>query len=132
MKGDRKMKKIMSITVILILTVSFLVVGSRKADAMNNESAALLTAGIVLLGIPVMHSIAHRGTYPEPAYAYAGPPRYIERTTIIYVQPKHKKHRRYWARPYERGYRQEWKRQQHRRGMRDARHDYRRGRDYDY
>ena len=126
------MKKLMSITVIMILTVSFLILGNTNVDAMNNESAALLTAGIVLLGIPVMSAIAQGGTYPEPAYSYAGPPRYIEKTKVIYVQPKYKKHRRRWAKPYKRGYRREWKRMQYRRGMRDARHDYRRGRDYDY
>lgn len=125
------MKKIMSITVIMILTVSFLALGNTNADAMNNESAALLTAGIVLLGIPVMHAIARGGAYPEPAYAYAGPPRYIERTKIIYVQPKYQRRHRHWANSYERGYRQEWKQLQYRRGMRDARHDYCRGREYD-
>ena len=126
------MKKLISITVIMMLAVSFLVAGNTNADAMNNESAALLTAGIVLFGIPLMGAIAHGGTYPEPAYAYSGPPRYVEKTKIIYVQPGYKKHRRHWARPHKRGYRQEWKRLQYRRGMRDARHDYRRGRDYDY
>lgn len=126
------MKKLMSIIVIMMLTVSFLVVGNTKADAMNNESAALLTAGIVLLGVPVMHAIAHGETYPEPVYSHAGPPRYIEKTKVIYVQPKYKKHRRYRAKAYERGYRQERKRQQHREGMRDARRDYRRGRGYEY
>jgi hypothetical protein len=126
------MKKLMSITVIMVLTVSFLVIGTNNADAMNNESAAMLTAGIVLLGIPVMNAIAHGGTYTEPAYSYASSPRYIEKTKIIYVQPKYKKHRRHWATSYKRGYRQEWKRQQYRKGMRDARHDYRSGRDYYY
>jgi len=126
------MKKLMSITVIMMLAVSFLVVGITNADAMNNESAALLTAGIVLLGIPVMNAIAHGGTYPEPAYSYASPPRYIEKTKIIYVQPKYQKHRRQWAKSYKRGYRQERQRLQYRRGMRDARHDFRRDRGYDY
>ena len=28
------------------------------------------------------------GPTPEPAYSYASPPRYIEKTKIIYVQPK--------------------------------------------
>jgi hypothetical protein len=132
MKGERTMKKSISIMVIMMLTVSLLVVGSRKADAMNNESAALLTAGIVLFGIPVMNAIAQGRPYAEPAYTYARPPRYIERTKVIYVEPAYTKHRRHWAKPYERGYRKEWKRQQYRRGMRDARDDYRRGRDYDY
>ncbi len=132
MKGDNAMKKLMSITVIMILTVSFLVVGSTNADAMNNESAALLTAGIVLLGIPVMNALAHGGAYPEPVYSHAGPPRYIEKTNIIYIQPKHRKHQKRWGKAYDRGYRKQWKRMQYRRGMRDARHDYRRARDYDY
>ena len=114
-----------------MLTFSLLAIGANKADAMNNESAALLTAGIILLGIPVMNAIANEGAYTEPAYYNAGPPRYIEKTQIVYVQPKYKKHRRHWAKPYKRGYRQEWKRQQYRRGMRDARHDVRRGRNYD-
>ena len=116
--------------VIMILTVSFLVIGTNNADAMNNESAALLTAGIILFGIPVMNAIANEGAYTQAAYYYPNPRRYVERTKIVYVQPNHKKHRRYWAKPYKRGYRQEWKRQQNRRGMRDARQDYRRGRDY--
>ena len=118
--------------IIMMLAVSFLVVGITNADAMNNESAALLTAGIVLLGIPVMNAIAHGGTYPEPAYSYASPPRYIEKTKIIYVQPKYQKHRRQWAKSYKRGYRQERQRLQYRRGMRDARRDYRGDRGYDY
>ena len=132
MKGDGTMKKLMTITVIIMLTVTFLAVGSTRADAMNNESAAMLTAGLVLLGLPVMHAIAQGGAYAEPAYAYAGPPRHIEKTRIIYVQPKHKKHRRHWKKAYRRGYRQGWKRMEYRRGMRDARRDYRRDLDYDY
>lgn len=126
------MKKLISLTVIMMLTVSFLVIGNTHANAMNNESAALLTAGIVLFGIPVINAIAQGGTYPEPAYSYARPERYIEKTKIIYVQPKYKKHRRHWAKSYERGYRREWKRLQYRRGMRDAHRDYRRSHEYDY
>ncbi len=126
------MKKLMTIMVIIILTVSFLVVSNTKADAMNNESAAMLTAGIVLFGIPVINALAHGGTYSEPAYSHAGPPRYIERTKVIYVQPKHKKHRRHWRKAYRRGYRQEWKQQEYRRGRHDARRDHRWERGYDY
>jgi hypothetical protein len=132
MKGDSTMKKLMTIMVIIILTVSFLVVSNTKADAMNNESAAMLTAGIVLFGMPVINSLVNGGTYREPAYTYAGPPRIIERTKVIYVQPKHKKHRRHWRKAYRRGYRQEWKRQEYRSGRHDARRDHRWERDYDY
>jgi len=123
------MKKLLSITLIMMLAVAFLAVGSTNANAMNNESAALLTAGIVLLGVPVMQAIASGGAYPQPVYAQAGPPRVVERTNIVYVQPKRERHCRQWTRPYERGYRHEWKRMQHRRGMHDARRDYRSDRD---
>ena len=126
------MKKLISIMVMMMLTISFLVVGNTKADAMNNESAALLTAGIVLLGIPVMNSITQGRYYSEPAYSYARPPRYIQKTKIIYVEPKYGKRDRHWSKPYKRGYRKGWKRMEYRRGMRDARRDYRWGRDYDY
>lgn len=120
------MKKFITITVIFMLAVSFLLAGNTKAEAMNNESAALLTAGIVLLGVPVMRAIAREVTYPQPAYVYAAPPpRYIERTKIIYVQPRHKKHHRHWPRGYARGYRDEWNFLEYRRGRHDAREDYR-------
>jgi hypothetical protein len=124
MKGDKTMKKLISITLIMMLTVALLTIGSTKADAMDNESAALLTAGIFLLGVPVMYAIAHSGHHPEPAYAHAGPPRYIERTRAVYGQPIYQKYRshRYWASPYQRGYRQE-----HREVRHVARRDYRRG-----
>jgi hypothetical protein len=139
-KGGRTMKKIISIALVFMLTISFLVVGKTRADAMNNESAALLTAGIVLLGIPVMQAIARETTYPERVYAPAypvqyrhayPPPRYIERTKIIYVQPKYKGHHRHRGRAYERGYRHEMRHLEYRSGRHDARHDYRRYRDYD-
>lgn len=122
------MKKLVSITLIMMLAITFLAFGTTNADAMNNESAALLTAGIVLFGVPVINAIARGGAYPEPAYAYAGP-RYVEKTRVVYVQPKHKKHHKRWQRTYERGYRHGWERIQYRKGMRDARRDYRRGRD---
>lgn len=125
------MKKLLSITLIMMVTVSFLVVGSTNADAMNNESAALLTAGIILLSIPVMNAVVHGGTYPEPVYSHAGPPRYIEKTHVVYVHSKNARHPGQRVTPYKRGYRQEWKRLQRERGKRDARRDYRRGRDYD-
>jgi hypothetical protein len=131
MKGDKTMKKLILITLIMMVTVSFLVAGSTNADAMNNESAALLTAGIVLLSIPVMNAVVHGGTSPEPVYSHAGPPRYIEKTHVVYVQSKNTRHPGRRITSYKRGYRQEWKRLQHERGKRDARRDYRRDRHYD-
>ena len=126
------MKKLISITLIMMLTVAFLTIGSTKADAMDNESAALLTAGIVLLSVPVMYAIANSGPHHEPAYYHAGPPRYIERTRVIHVQPRYEKYRGHetWARRDTRSYRQERNRQEHRGTSRDARRDNRRGREY--
>jgi hypothetical protein len=128
MKGDSTMKKILSITLIMMVTVSFLVVGSTNADAMNNESAALLTAGIVLLSIPVVSAIARGGTYAEPAYSHAGRSWYVEKTHVVYVQTKNKRHPGQLAKSHKRGYRRDWKRIQHERGRRDARRDERRDR----
>lgn len=115
-----------------MLTVAFLTIGSTRADAMDNDSAALLTAGIVLLSVPVIYAIANSGPHYEPAYHHAGPPRYIERTRVIHVQPRYQKYRGHgnWARSYKQGYRQEWKQQEHRRTSRDARRDNRGGREY--
>jgi hypothetical protein len=130
MKGDKTMKKLISITLIMMLTIAFLTIGSTRADAMDNESAALLTAGIVLLSLPVIYAIANSGPYHEPAYYHAGPPRYIERTRVIHAQPRYEKYRGHgnWAQPYKEGYRQEWNQQDHRGVSRDAHRDYRRGR----
>jgi len=126
------MKKLISIMLIMILTVAFLTIGSTKADAMDNDSAALLTAGIVLLSVPVIYAIANSGRHHEPAYYHAGPPRYTERTRVIYSQPRYENYCGHgnWARPYTRSYRQDWKRHEYRRVSRDAHRDYRGGREY--
>lgn len=129
------MKKTLTIALIALLAVTFLFAGTEKAEAMNNESAALLTAGLVLFGKPVMNAIAQEVMYPGREYAPAYPAyygdrhqhtRYIERTKIIYVQPRHHKLHRHKDRGYERGYRDEWCRHDYKQGRHDARRDYRR------
>jgi len=132
MKGDKTMKKLISITLIMLLTIAFLTIGSTKADAMDNESAALLTAGIVLLSVPVMYAIANSGPHHEPAYHHAGPPRYIEKTRVIHGQSRYEKYRGHsnWARRDTRSYRQEWRHQEHREARHDTRRDYRSGHEY--
>ena len=117
------MKKLISIVVILMVAVAFLVVGNTKAEAMNNESAAVLTAGMVLLGIPVMHAIAMEAAHHDRAYGHAyAPPRYIERTKIVYVDPRHKRMQRHRMKE-QWGTRHGWDRHQYGPGHKDSRRD---------
>ena len=43
------MKKLISISLVLVLAGGLLLAGNTKAEALNNESAALLTASLVEL-----------------------------------------------------------------------------------
>lgn len=126
------MKKLVTVTLVLLLAVGFLVVGNNRAEAMNNESAAVLAGTIAIFGLPVMHAIAQEIMYPGPGYASAYPAhyrpaypsRYIERTKVIYVEPRYQIHRhRGWA--YERGYHDGWCRHDDHKGRADARRDHR-------
>ncbi|RJR20042.1 MAG: hypothetical protein C4581_04035 [Nitrospiraceae bacterium] len=118
------MKKLITITVIIMVAAAFLVIGNTGAEAMNRESAVALTAGMVLMGIPVMHAIAHEAAHHARAYDYAFPPRYIERTKVVYVQPKHKRMHRH--RDHDRDCRHGWDRHNDGRGHRDSHRDSRR------
>ena len=119
--------------VVLAMVVSFLfsAVGVKKAEAMNNESAALLAGAIALFGQPVLHAIAGEVFYPEPVKVYRERPR-----KIIYKKVYVIKHERdddcygpcYSPRnAYEKGWCDEWRRlerRDYRRGRRDARRYY--------
>ena len=99
------MKKLISICLALVLAGGLLLTDNTKAEAMNNESAALLTASIVLLGIPVVHAITH--DHVRHAHVYAAP--YPVRTTVVYTAPRYeRRHRHDWDRShrYERGWRE--------------------------
>jgi len=138
--GGIEMKKIITITLIVLLAATFLIAGNERAEAMNNESAALLTAGLVLFGQPVVKAVAREIMYPGGYYEPAYPAhyrdrhehtRYIERTKVIYVEPRHQRLHRHrdWA--YERGHRDEWCRHDYKKGRHYARRDYRYYRDDD-
>jgi hypothetical protein len=114
------MKKFTSIIIIIIVAVGFLVAGSSRAEAMHNESAVALTAGMFLLGIPVIHAIAQEAIHHERAYIHAYPPRYIERTKIIYVGPVHKSIHRHGHRKHDRYCRHGWDRHKDGRGHEDS------------
>lgn len=69
------MKAIKIISVITIVIVTFVTVaGIENANAMNNESAAMLAGAIAVFGRPVLNAVAGTLFYP-PAYYYAPPAR---------------------------------------------------------
>ena len=103
------MKKLLSLSLALILAGGLILAENSKAEAMNNESAALLTASLVLFGLPIVSAITHDHYRPAPAYSgvyYADP--YPVRTRVIYTAPRYERHQRYDGRrysSYERGWR---------------------------
>ena len=115
------MKKAILAVLVLILTGGFLLAGTEKAEAMNNESAAMLAGAIVLFGGPILHAIAEDSYRPAPVYVDAYPsPYYTTRTEIIYERPAYRKcDRRY--RGYERERRYERRAYSHERGRREWR-----------
>lgn len=114
------MKKVITIILIVIVSAGFLVAGSTRAEAMDNEAAAVLTAGMFLMGIPIMHAIVRDAVHHGHAYS---PPRYIERTKIVYAEPRHYRKHRHGHRDHDRDCRHEGDRHKHRRGHKDAHRD---------
>ena len=113
------MKKLLSITLIVFLAGGFLLTEGKKAEAMNNESAALLTAGLVLIGAPIVYAITHDH---HAAPVYSRPHRnYREKTIIVYKEPRYerhhwKKHARYDRKHRHDRYDRDWdERRSHRR-----------------
>ncbi|MDH4233399.1 MAG: hypothetical protein OEW04_15390 [Nitrospirota bacterium] len=109
------MKKLISISLALVLAGGLLLTDTEKAEAMNNESAALLTASIVLLGIPVVHAITHDHVRPAPVYAAP----YPVQTTVVYTAPRYERHQRH---DWERSHRHKRGWHKHRRGHDDGDH----------
>jgi hypothetical protein len=105
------MKKIGGAVVILAVICGFLLLGSNRAEAMNNESAALLAGAVVLFAPPVIQAMTGGYAYAAavPRFAY-----YPARTEVVVIdrgQHRYEREREYW------------------RGRRDQRrHDYRRSR----
>jgi hypothetical protein len=83
------MKKMLSVTLSLFLAGGLILTENKKAEAMNNESAALLTAGLVLIGAPIIHAITHDQRRPAPAYSRS---HYPVKTTIVYKEHRHERH----------------------------------------
>lgn len=121
------MKK--TIAMVIAVAVLGLVIGGGvdRAEAMNNESAAMLAGAIAIFGPPILNAVAGE-IFPPP---------YPERQTIVhyrYSQPVkgsgiHRRHRhRHDCDDYRDAYRRGWcdeqERQEYRRGRHDARRYY--------
>lgn len=120
------MKRVLSISVLLIIAISFLFIGSTDTYAMNNESAAMLAGAIAIFGKPVINAMAGEIFYPTyynsyPAYnsyynSYPVQTRVIYQTAPIYdydsyYRPYNNYERRYdrgYSKGYRRGYRKGW------------------------
>lgn len=132
------MKKVISIVLAVALAGSFLLIDTKKAEAMNNESAAMLAGAIAIFGKPVLQTVAREILPASPAYAGSYAESYPRHTTvtqreIIYVEPERHYNRHYppRGRAYERGWRDEWRRHEYWRGRHDARKAHRHGHDCD-
>ncbi|MCL5024335.1 MAG: hypothetical protein M1497_13415 [Nitrospirae bacterium] len=122
------MRKIVITGLALALVCGFLFVGTPGAEAMNNESAAMLAGAIAVFGPPVLSAMTGNGFYREPVYSgayYA--PAYPVRTEVIYVSPGYRRHCGPAGHAYERGWRGEWRRHDYERGREHAGRYYRYG-----
>lgn len=120
------MKKLLSLSLALILAGSFLMAGNTKAEAMNEEAA--LVAGAILLGPPFIWAMTH-GRYYGPAPVYAGGyyDSYPGQTRVIYRTPRYGRYYgRYWGKGYgyERGWREHSDHREYRRDRDDGRRRY--------
>jgi hypothetical protein len=94
------MKKMLMVILVVALAGGFLIIGDTRAEAMNNESAALLAGAIAVFGPPLLYGMS--GAYrPGPAYAAS----YPVRTEVVYEYRSHAPHERHCMkqRGYERG-----------------------------
>ena len=95
------MKKVSLVILIVVLAGGFLVMGNTRAEAMNNESAALLAGAIAVFGPPVLYAMSRGGYRSGPAYATS----YPVRTRVVYEHRSYAPHQRHCGkeRAYERG-----------------------------
>jgi len=105
------MKKLISISLVLVLAGGLILAENKRADAMDPGTAALIATSFFFL--PVLSAIAHEhdhyrpaayypGTYPAAYYygAYYGAP-YPARTRVYYSAPRYVG---YYGRNWNRGY----------------------------
>jgi hypothetical protein len=111
------MKKMAGAFAIITMLCSFLLLGSNRAEAMNNESAALLAGAVVLFGPPVLQAMT--GGFYYPAYYPSG-------TRVVVTGDGHRRYERQ-DRAYWRGRYDEQRRHDFRRWRKDDRRPF--GRD---
>jgi hypothetical protein len=105
------MKKLISISLVLVLAGGLILAENKRADAMDPATAALIATSFFFL--PVLSAISHEhdhyrpaayypGTYPAANYygAYSYAP-YPARTRVYYSAPRHEG---YYGRNWNRGY----------------------------
>jgi hypothetical protein len=126
------MKRMVTITIIILLAVSFLVAGSRRAEAAHSDAPRVLAGLTIVFGLPVVNAVAREVVYTGPSYAPASPvhyrhayptTRYFERTKMTYGKPGHFMHR-HTERDQGKRYRNEWRRHENRHDRDDARRDH--------
>ena len=127
------MKKMISISLVLVLAGGLILAENKRAEAIDPASAALIGASIMLL--PILGHISHEhdyyrhapyysGAYTAASYDdayYANP--YPVQTRVIYRAPRYERHYgNYWGRGqgYERGWSEH---REHRQYSRDSGHE---------
>jgi hypothetical protein len=105
------MKKMAGVFAIITMLCSFLLLGSGKAEAMNNESAVLLAGAVVLFGPPELQTM--NGGFYYPAYYPAGP-------QVVITGGGHRRYERHDS-AYWRGRYDEQRRNDYRRWRKDKR-----------
>lgn len=128
------MKRMITITIIFLVAVSFLLAGSNRAEAMHNDGAKVTAGLTIVFGQPFVNAVARNVVYAGPAYApahhvhyrHAYPStRHIERTKIIYGKPRHFIHRHRGWDDHGKRYRDERHRHEYRHDRDGARRDQR-------
>jgi hypothetical protein len=76
----KKMRKMLSMGLVLVMACSFVLLGQRRADAMDNSSAAILAGTMAIIGGAMIGAIAND--------AYAAD--HEVRTKIIYDRSRYK------------------------------------------
>ncbi len=115
------MKKLISITLVLVLAGGLILSENKKAEAIDPASAALIGASIMLL--PLISAVSHEHDYYRPAPAYTNvyyDDPYPVQPRVVYRDPGYYRYNRNYYRPAygDSRYRPEWR--EHR-GFRDYR-----------
>ncbi len=120
------MRRLTVIGLMIALLIVPALVEPPGAEAMNNESAALLAGAIALFGRPVLNAIAQDIFYePCPTRVVHRPAKVIYKRVYVYRDDVLRDCRRIQS-PYEKGFCDELRRieREYERGRRDARYYY--------